>query len=293
MNQEPCTAGRTLAGAARCAALSALLTPLLLAGAPQPVAEPKWRELVPGLHVAEFDSPRKSVVGDSKITVVRIDPDQHELKLLCASEDGGRKRTAKDWCRKFDLLCAINASMYGKDGLTPVAYMKRGDRLVNSRMTADKAVIAFDRTSTNVPLVQIIDLQYQDFEGLRNSYGTLVQNIRVVSTKGENVWQKQQRIWSMSVLGMDRKGNVLFIFTRSPYPVHDFADILRALPLDLLNAAYLDGGPPASLYVGTRGFEADLFGSYETGVREDDDAVIPWRIPNVIGVAKKSPAGGK
>jgi len=253
-------------------------------------ADDKWREVAKGLQVAVFTSPQKAVIGDSKITVVRIDPAQYEFRLVCALEHGKQKRTAKEWCQEFGLVCAINASMYGKDGLTPVAYMKHSGRLINPRLTKDKTVVAFNRASGEVPEIQIIDVHYQDFERLAASYGTLVQNIRMISSKGENVWTQQPRIWSMSVMGMDKTGNCLFIFTRSPYSVRDFADILLGLPLALFNATYLDGGPPASLYLSTNGMELNLFGSYETGVREDDDAVVAWRIPNVIGIAQRRQA---
>lgn len=247
----------------------------------------KWREVDKGLQIAAFESPRKSALGDSMVTVVRIDPEHYTLILFCALEYGKRKRTAKEWCQDFGLVCAINACMYREDGLTPVAYMRHKDRIINPHFTKDKTVIAFNPANDAVPAVQIIDLEHQNFNRLEASYGTLVQNIRVISRKGRNVWSQQPRIWSMSVMGMDKSGNILFVFTRSPYSVHDFADILLALPLNILNATYLDGGPPASLYLSRGKIEMNLFGSYETGVREDDDAVIPWRIPNAIGVVKK------
>jgi uncharacterized protein YigE (DUF2233 family) len=247
----------------------------------------KWQKIAKGLDVAVFDSPRKSVLGDSKITVVRIDPSQYEFRLLCALEHGKRSRTAKEWCQEFGLVCAMNASMYGKDGLTPVGYVKHRDRFINPRLTKDKTIVAFGRLRADVPEVQIIDLQYQDLKLLSASYGVLVQNIRMISRKGENVWTQQPRIWSMSIMGMDKNGKALFLFTRSPYSVHDFAAFLMGLPLALFNATYLDGGPPASLYLSADGVEMNLFGSYETGVRENDDAIIPWRMPNVIGAIKK------
>ena len=90
------------------------------------------------------------------------------------------------------------------------------------------------------------------------------------------------------MLGMDRAGRALFIFTRSPYSVQEFAAILLGLPLDLYNVMYLEGGPPASLYLAAAHARLDLFGSYETGVNENDDNVTAWRIPAVIGVAPKA-----
>lgn len=41
-----------------------------------------------GLEVLRFNSPQKSIVGDSVVTVVRIDPKFYSFRLLSASEHG-------------------------------------------------------------------------------------------------------------------------------------------------------------------------------------------------------------
>ena len=109
-------------GAGLSASLAAVLTTFFAAIPVVRAGENPWREVAKGLHVATFASPRKAAMGDSKITVVRIDPGQYEFRLLCAVEHGKEKRTAKEWCQEFGLVCAINAGMYGKDELTSAAH---------------------------------------------------------------------------------------------------------------------------------------------------------------------------
>ena len=65
---------------------------LLLLAAVQLAIE--WKTLEPGLELAVIDAPIKSSHNDSKFTLVRVDPERHDLKLLMVSELGGKKRTA-------------------------------------------------------------------------------------------------------------------------------------------------------------------------------------------------------
>ena len=53
----------------------------------------------------------------------------------------------------------------------------------------------------------------------------------------------------MVLWGMDTEGNVLWIFTRSPFTVHDFANTLLSLNLKIDKLMYLEGGPEASFYL--------------------------------------------
>ena len=69
--------------------------------------------------------------------------------------------------------------------------------------------------------------------------------------------------------------------------MRQFNDMALALPLDVVRAMHLEGGPEASLSIHVPGFDLDLCGSYETGFREDDTNARQWAIPNVLGVARR------
>ncbi len=260
----------------------------LPAGAPE-APEATWTELEPGLDFAQLEAPARSHLGDSRIRVLRIDPERFELRLLNASANADASpQAAKAWCREHGLVAAINASMYQQDHRTSVSLMKTRHHVNNSHLSKDNAVLAFDRLDPGVPPVQIIDRKLQDFEALKSRYGTLVQSIRMVTLERENVWQQQARRWSTAAVAMDRQGRVLFVHCRSPYSVHDFIDMLLELPIDLKNAMYVEGGPEAQLYVDSGGRSIELMGSFETGFFETDDNLQGWPIPNVVGVVRRS-----
>ncbi len=237
-----------------------------------------WRRIDEGLFVK-----------DSKITIVKIDPKFYSFRLLCATEHGNNRLTAKDWCLRHNLISAINAGMYQEDGLKSVGYMKNFSHINNPRLNNTyRAVLAFNRTEAAVPEIQIIDLNCQAFEELKPKYQTFVQSIRMVSCRQENVWVKQDKASSLAVLGTDKNGNGLFIFSEAPYSGHDFINALLSLPISIYNAMYLEGGSETSLYFSSNGMELDKVGSRGPGL--DDTLVRPVArpIPNVIGIRKKT-----
>jgi hypothetical protein len=251
--------------------------------------ESPWRKVDEGLFVAEFDSPIKSNPQDSKITIIRIDPKFYSFKLLCASEHGRVKMTARKWCEKFGLLAAINAGMYQQDGFKNVGLMKNYSHINNPRLNSMyKAVLAFNPLESKIPQIQIIDLKCQDFESIGPKYQTLIQNIRMISCHQENVWAKTNQLWGMAVFGIDKSGNALFIFTEVPYSGHDFSNTLLSLPLSISNALYLEGGFEANLFFSWNGVELERVGTHETGFQEDSPRAVPRPIPNVLGITKKS-----
>lgn len=248
----------------------------------------RWHDLEPGLDLGVFPSPRAAKVGDSLIRALRVDPRRFELRLLNASvPEHNRMLTAKMWCQRNGLVAAINASMYQEDRRTSVSLMLTKAHANNPRLSKDMAILAFDRQSSDVPLVKIIDRQCEDFEALKSKYGTLVQSIRMISCKGKNVWNQQPQKWSTAAVGIDHQGRVLFIHVRSPFTTHDLINMLMELPLGLSRAMYLEGGQEAQLYVQSGDQEYEFAGRYETGLDEDNQNLYAWPIPNVIGIVRR------
>jgi hypothetical protein len=239
-----------------------------------------WKRIDDGLSLGEFNS--------QTITLIRINPKYYSFRLLCASENKKLRMTAKQWCQRHNLISAINAGMFQEDGMTNVGYMKNFNHMNNPRLnTRYKAVLAFNPVDATVPEVQVIDMNCQDFEGLRDKYQTLIQGIRMISSRQENVWQKQNKLWSITAFGMDKSGNGLFIFAEPAYSVHDFINILLFLPISLCNAMYLEGGPEATLYFSGNGIEFEKIGTYDTRLKENDFLKTARPIPNLIGIVRK------
>jgi len=158
--------------------------------------------------------------------------------------------------------------------------MKTRTHVNNPRLSKDRAILAFDRLDATVPPVAILDRDCDDFDALREKYGTLVQSIRMISCRRTNVWSQQPRRSSAAAIGRDRQGRVLFIHARSPYSTHDLIDILLELPLGIERALYAEGGPEAQLFVNSGGREREWVGG--------EDNRRAWPVPNVVGVARRA-----
>lgn len=261
------------------------------AEAPGSAADNPWQQLEKGLELGEFQAPQRPAAGDSVIRVLRIDPQFFELKLMNASAiEKGRALTAKDWCRRYGLVAALNASMYQQDYKTSVSLMRTRGHVNNARLSKDMAILAFDRLSPDVPAVKIIDRECDKFSNWKNRYGTLVQSIRMVSCTGKNVWSPQSQQWSTAAIAIDRRGRVLFIHVRSLYSTHDLINILRQLPLHIERALYTEGGPQAQLYVNGGNRQLELVGRVESSISEASVVSIALPIPNAIGVVRKKAA---
>jgi hypothetical protein len=253
---------------------------------PQPAGPSPWQALEPGLEVALLEGP-PAEVGDRKIAVVRIDPARFELQLLAATRAGpeGEPRTAREWAYHTGASAVINASMYREDLRTSVSLMRSGDYVNQRRLSKDKAVLAFDPLVSGVPVVRIIDRDCESLDAAAARYATLVQSIRMVSCDRRNVWAPSERRFSAAAIGVDRAGRVLFIHARTAWPVHDLVTALLALPIDLAQAMYVEGGPEAQLFARGAGKEVERLGAFESA-----PAAAPgraWPVPNVVAAVRR------
>lgn len=246
-----------------------------------------WITLEAGLEFGTFASPVKSAIGDNLIRVLKIDPKRFQFRLLNASASPGAKRlSAREWVRRNDMVAAINASMYQADKLTSVSLMKTFGHANNKWFSKDRALMVFDPKKKSLPRTQILDRDCQNVDHLRTLYHTQIQSIRMISCDGKNVWKKQNKIWSTAAIGMDQKGNILFIHVRSPFSTHDLIDNLLKLPIHLKRAMYVEGGSLAQMYIRSGKTELEYVGSYTTGSNETDANQLAWPIPNVIGITR-------
>ncbi len=263
----------------------ALAAVLLCAQAPAAPAV-AWQALEPGLEYALLDGP-PAEAGDGKIAVVRIDPARFELRLLNASAPGeGRPRTARAWAYHAGASAAINASMYQEDYRSSVSLMRTRDHVNQRRVSKDKAVLAFDPLVSGVPPVRLVDRDCEDVGQAERRYGSLVQSIRMISCDRRNVWAPSDRRFSTAAIGIDTKGRVLFIHARSPWPVNELVKALLALPIEIVQAMYVEGGPEAQLFARGPSREIERVGGFEGAARAPE---LPqaWPVPNVIVAIRK------
>jgi exopolysaccharide biosynthesis protein len=252
----------------------------------------EWQTLAPGMEIRRVQAAKQSAFGDSKITVLLIDPGLWELEatgILQTGESVGH--TAREWSKEQKYTAAINAGMFATDNKTHLGYLRSRDHIYNSRVNNYQSVMAFDpREGRKVPSFRIFDLDaaQSSLQEILSDYASAVQNLRLIKRPGVNQWAKQTREWSEAAVGEDKEGHVLFIYSRSPFSMHDLNQELLTAGIGVVAAQHMEGGPEAQLYVQAGQTELEMFGSYETSFKENDRNAVAWPVPNVIGVRPRT-----
>lgn len=253
-----------------------------------------WKTLAPGMDLKYVAAKHPSSVGDSRILVLRIDPSLWQLEAVGITQTGESSgHTARAWSQSRNFSAAINAGMFATDYKTHLGYMGSSSFVNNSHPNAYQSVAAFEpRASPSLPPFRIFDLDAPGvhFQDIVKDYTSVLQNLRLVKRSGLNQWTQQERKWSEAALGEDNAGRILFIYSRSPFSMHDLNEELLAAGIGLVAAQHLEGGPEAQLYVHVGNLEMELCGSYETSFRENDSNSVAVPVPNILGVRPRPSA---
>lgn len=269
--------------------VSRVLFSIFLLGlvAPSLYAE-DWHVLAPGLELREFLVPDQA--GDlegrqSGMAVLRIDPRHYDL-LLGAALNSGRPRSVQEWAWHSGFTAVINAGMFrADDRLRSTGHMRDASVVVNSLIHPHYgAFLAFQPREPGLPSVRWVDRKTDpDWQDVLSRYHGVIQNYRLISRERENLWQPSELRHSTAAIGMDRSGRVLFIHCRPRLSMHEFAQALIDLPLDLVGAMYVEGGADAGMYVSAGGFVGRFVGEYKSDFFQASNSNF-WPAPNVLGI---------
>lgn len=243
-----------------------------------------------GIDLLTIVTKQGSFAGDSRITVIRINPYKWELIFVGKSLTGEKNgKTAREWCESNNLTGAINAGMFNSDYHTHTGFLKYKDHINSRYINNYKSVVAFDPVDgKDLPRFKIYDLENPgiDIPKILENYSSVIQNLRLIKKPGINVWSRSDRMWSEAAIGEDKNGNILFIFSEAPFSMYDFNNELLNSGIGIVAAQHLEGGPEAQLYIKTGTKEIEMGGSYETGFYQNNDNMKPWPVPNILGIRK-------
>ena len=280
----------------------ALLLPLCLCvlASPARAACPetlRWRRLQPGVAYATVDvacagKPAEPVkVRDRALHVVRLEPARVRLRALMTSQlEGQQNLTAAQWAKTRRLALVINLGMYQNDHKTHVGHLRAGTHVNSKRWVPSyRSVLAFHPRQGGIPKAVMLDREDDGASEQLARYGVVAQNLRLIrgGAKPRGVWSSRPRRWSEAALAQDAEGRLLLLFARAPLTMWELNRLLLALPLGIVRAMHLEGGPEASLSIHAGGVDLDLCGSFETGFVPDDSNTVQWPLPNVLGVERR------
>ena len=242
-----------------------------------------WRELEPGLLFGEF----QLTEGDARLTVLRIDPASFEFTLCSRSQDGGPSRQLNQWGEQYNLVAAINASMYLPDASTSTGYMRQGSHVNNGRVVQRfGAFFVAGPDEPTLPQAAILDRDAPLWRQQIDHYALVIQNYRMINADRRILWSPGGPHYSISAVAQDGDGQILFMHCRQPVEAYSFAQQVLHLPLNVRTVMYVEGGGQAGLLVRSAALTRELVGLSPSGLLVTGD--LRAVLPNVLGARRKN-----
>lgn len=261
---------------------------------PDPVSpgqELRWKLLEEGMEFAQlsFTSPQEN--GFARILIVRVlrfDTSKYDFALHCAHWEDKKALPLKEWVQRKQLLAAINASMFDRDGITSTGYMRRGQHINNGRIVRRYgSFFVSGPRQAGLPRAAILDREHDDWERLLPLYDIAIQNFRLMGRNGDQLWPRNGPRHAVACAAEDKEGRILFLHCSQPVSVYEFVEALKAHPtLHLRSAMYMEGGKEASLFLKIPALSAHWEGKNAANYMISSfSGDIP--LPNILGVVRR------
>jgi hypothetical protein len=248
-----------------------------------------WRDLKLGLKYSEIASPIKTSIGDNKIYLIQFDPKYFEFELISATKYN-KIESANYWIDSLKLNLVFNAGMHQLKNERIHRYLLKDSKIINNPYLSHNVngIIAFNPKFENLPMFTIFDLKCDNWKQIDSSYNSVIQGMRMIDCNGiPTFWESKDQICSMLIVAMDTNGKGYLIFTRSPFTHNQMINIMKSIPLNLINAVYLEGGTRANFVLTNSETTISKVGSYVSIYNENDMNNILYPLPNFIGLRSK------
>ncbi|MDR2819102.1 MAG: phosphodiester glycosidase family protein [Desulfovibrio sp.] len=244
--------------------------------------EAEWNQLEPGLAFREFQLND----GDARLAVVRIDPTRFDFVLCSSSQDSLPARPLGAWGEQYNLVAAINASMFLPDGSTSTGYMRQGAHINNPRIVQRfGAFFVAGPDDAGLPPAAIVDRDNPDWQKTIDHYTLVVQNYRMINAERRVLWAPDGPLYSISAVAQDAEGRILFLHCREPVEAYFLARQMLLLPLNVRTVMYVEGGAQAGLLIRSASLSRVMAGRWAADFLVTGN--IKAALPNVLGARRK------
>jgi hypothetical protein len=257
----------------------------------KPIDYSNWVTLTKGLQYREINAPIKSEIGDSKISLVRLDRDLFEFDVFSATNYDSIPKSVDRWAKKHKLNIVFNSGMYSQENtLLSRAFLKAGKHVNNPSIIEDfNLMMAMSPNAIHRENIEVLDLTCENFDQIKNEFNSYAQGLRMIDCNGKPMfWKKKIQSCSMIIAAEGTDNKFYIIFCRSPYTHNQMIEFMLKMPYGIRNAIYLEGGPETSLFINVNGHRIQKVGSWVSDTWESDENNHFWSLPNVVGVKNRS-----
>ena len=244
-----------------------------------PTAPPAlaWRQVAPGVEHTWLAFDREPKIGANRLDIVRLDPARVRLSATLRSA-GQPEQTAQEACGGDGSVVVTNLGMFHPDG-RHVGWTRQGDHVDQPVHVDDyRSWLLAGPRAPGLPPWRVIDSDGPPPD--LDAWDLATQTLRLIARPGRSVWTDAPRRWSEAALGQDTAGRLLLLHTRAAWTMSELNAHLLTMPLGLVAAMHLEGGPEASLSICTPALQLHLGGGYESGF-SDDSNTQQWPLPNL------------
>jgi|GEM_PF-182519 len=147
----------------------------------------QWQTLGKGISLLETFAPLKSYVGDSKLTILRLNPDQLEFHVYAATHGDSVRKDAMEWADSLRLNIVFNAGMYElSKPLNARGFLKTFDHYNNPNLAEGFNCMlgVGPKDTSKYNNIDILDLQCANWQSAKNDFEGYVQCLRMIDCNG-------------------------------------------------------------------------------------------------------------
>jgi hypothetical protein len=245
---------------------------------------PRWRTLRPGAEFATFRGDVWCKRGPGEVAAIRLDPARVRLRVrhytLMAE---GYPLNIVEWKRRTGALAVFNAGQYYED-FTYMGLLVCDGRVVSGTLHPGYKAALVAAPDSGGPGARVVDLTREPIDPRHPGWREVAQSFMLFDRTGTVRIRKSDRIANRTVVAEDRRGRLLVITSEGAYTLSDFAELLKATPLEIVQAMCMDGGYEAEMCVSVDKFRYASFGRWEkdADAAESPGAMTP--LPTVVTV---------
>jgi uncharacterized protein YigE (DUF2233 family) len=247
----------------------------------------QWKEIQPGLSVAEIYDPVYSRMGSPNTIILKVDAVRYRFEAFqFAAQSLERPLSVEEWAKKTGAPVVFNAGQYYENYKHMGLLVKNGSNMGTRLIAQWKGLLVENPSQGNPAPVSLLDLEFDQADTSGGTYPFAVQSLMLFDREGSKRIRKSDWVANRTIVAMDWENTVYVFCTEGGYTLWEVAGFIRDLGLELKHAMALDGGYQSQLAINTPSFTYATYGKWavQGGISLIPIPGFKMKLPAVIAV---------